>query len=128
MFDPDSVESIETRLRNLRSSISDLGYEVDSYKTKTAAALGVGVFLLLLAVGAAYDLVSGKGGVWLTIGVTRDSLVWISSGFGVIAIVLVAYAFIHVIRRDRGLDSRLEQMEQEYAELIELKDARAGHE
>src|SRR5438876_1092041 len=49
MPDPDNIKFLDTQLEEMRSDISDLGYQVDSYKTKTAAALGGGVFLLLLA-------------------------------------------------------------------------------
>ena len=41
MVDSDKVESLDAQLNDLRSGISDLGYQIDSYKTKTAAALGI---------------------------------------------------------------------------------------
>lgn len=123
MPDPDNVEPFDAQLKNLRSSISDLGHQVDSYKTKSAAALGGGVFLLLLAVGAAYDLVARKSGAWGTLGVARETLVWIACGLGGGAIVLLLFAFVRVRRRDSNLDARLDQLEQEYAELLDRRDA-----
>src|SRR5882762_2363431 len=116
MPDPDHVEPRDTQLEKLRSSINDLGHQVDSYKTKTAAALGGGVFLLLLAAGAAYDLVARKSASWLMLGETRT---WIAYGLGISAIILVFLALVRIRRRDINLDVRLDQMEQEYAEMLE---------
>ena len=123
MADPNNVESFDAQLKKLRSSISDLGHQLDSYKTKTAAALGGGVFLLLLAAGAAYDLIGRKSGAWLTLGVTRETLVWTASALGGGAIVLLLGAFVRIRRRDSNLDARLDQMERDYAELLERRDA-----
>ena len=126
MPDPDNVESLDAQLKYLRSSISDLGYQVDSSKTKTAAALGAGVFLLLLAAGAVYDLVAGKGSVWFMLGVTREALIWITVGFAAIATILLAFGFHRVRQSDVSAKARLEQMEQEYADVVERRDAAAG--
>ena len=123
MPDPDNVEFLDAQLKKMRSSISDLGYEVDSYKTRTAAALGGGVFLLLLAAGAAYDLVAGRVGVWLTLGATRETLVWITSGLGAGATILLVFGFRRVRRSEISTKARLEQMEQEYADLLERRDS-----
>lgn len=125
MLDSDNGESVDAQLRNLRSSISDLGCQVDSYKTKTAAALGAGVFLVFLAAGAAYDLVAGKGGVWLILGVTRETLLWIGSGLGVSATILLMLGFRRVRLSDTGVRAKLDLMEREYAELLERRDAGA---
>lgn len=125
MPDSDNVEFLDAQLKNLRSSISDLGYQVDSYKTKTAGALGAGVFLLFLAAGAAYDLVAGKGGVWLILGVTRESLVWIASGLGISATILLMLGFRRVRLSDTGVRAKLDLMEREYAELLERRNAGA---
>ena len=123
MDDSDRVESLDTQLKNLRTSISDLGYQVDSYKTKTAAALGSGVFMLFLGVLVAYDLVTGRGGVWLFLGITREALVWMASGLGVTAIVLLLVGFRRVRLADTGVRANLDSMEREYAELLERRDA-----
>lgn len=125
MPDSDNVESLDVQLKNLRSNISDLGYQVDSYKTKTAAALGAGVFMLFLAAGAAYDLVAGKVGVWLILGVTRETLVWIASGLAVGATILLMLGFRWVRLSDAGIRAKLDLMEREYAELLERRDAGA---
>jgi hypothetical protein len=125
MSDPDNVEALDAQLKKMHSSISDLGYQVDSYKTKTAAALGGGVFLLLLAAGAAYDLVAGRVGVWLMLGATRETLVWITSGLGAGATILLVFGFRRGRRSEISPKAKLEQMEQEYAELLERRDAGA---
>ena len=121
MSDPGTVEPRDAQLDKLRSSINDLGHEVDSYKSKTAAALGGGVFLLLLAVGAAYDLAVQKSASWLMLGVTRETLSWIAYGFGGLAILLVVLALVRIKRRDSNLDVRLDKLEQEYAEILERR-------
>src|SRR6266850_3866648 len=125
MPDPDHVEPRDAQLEKLRSSINDLGHQVDSYKTKTAAALGGGVFLLLLAAGAAYDLLVQKSASWLMLGVTRGTLAWIAYGLGSCAIILVLLALVRIRRRDITLDVRLDKMEQEYAEMLEHKNTRS---
>jgi hypothetical protein len=123
MSDPDTGNSIDAQLSNLRSGISDLGYEIDAYKTRTAAALGAGVFLLLLGAGAAYDLVTGKVGMWSRLGVTHDALIWITIGLGGSATLLLVVGFRRARRADVAVRARLEQMELEYAELLEHRDA-----
>ena len=125
MFDSDKVESLEAQLKHLRSSINDLGYQIDSYKTKTAAALGAGVFLSFLGALTAYDLFAGKGGVWLVLGIDRETLVWIATALGVMATVLLIVGFRRVRLTDTGIRARLESMEREYAELLERQDAGA---
>src|SRR5262249_16627590 len=76
------TQSQNDRIRDLGSDIRDLGHEIDSRKAGIAAAMGGGVFLLLLAVGAFYDLASGNTSIWNVIGASRDA-VWL------VAIVLV---------------------------------------
>ena len=119
----DDVETIDAQLKSLRSTISDLGYQVDTYKTKTAAALGAGVFLLLLAVGSAYDLILRGGGVWLMFGLNRATLIWITGGLGSGATILLLLGLRRLKRSDTGVRARLDQMEQQYAELVERKGA-----
>src|SRR5262245_57867454 len=67
------------RIRELRSDIRDLGYEIDSRKAAIAAAMGGGVFLLLLAAGAFYDLVSGNTSIWNIVGASRN-VIWLVAG------------------------------------------------
>jgi hypothetical protein len=125
MPESDKDESLNAQLQTLRSSISDLGYQVDSNKTKTAAALGAGVFSLLLALGAVYDLVTQKGGVWLILGVTRETLVWIASGLGASAAILLMLGFRLSRRADVGIRADLDLMERKYAELLERSNETA---
>lgn len=122
MSRPESAESIDAQLSNLRSSISDLAQQIDFYKTKTGAALGGGVFMLFLAAGAAYDLVAEKAAAWSMAGLTRQTLIAITIGLWVGAILLLTIGFVRVSRRDGSLDIKLDQMEQEYAELLDLKN------
>ncbi len=122
MPDSDNRESIDVQLRNLRSNISDLGYEVDSFKAKSAAALGLGVFLLLLSAGAAYDLISAKQLVWQMLGVSREALTWTTVVVGSAAVGLLVYGLFLMKGADSDARARLEQMEEEYAELVERQD------
>lgn len=126
MVDSDKVESLDTQLSNLRSGISDLGYQIDSYKTKTAAALGAGVFLLFLAALAVYDLAVGKGGVWLMVGITGEALTWLAIGLGITATILLMVGLRRVSQTDAETSARLESLEREYAELLERRDSGAG--
>jgi hypothetical protein len=121
MSRPESAESIDAQLTNLRASISDLAHQIDLYKMKTGAALGGGVFMLFLAAGAAYDLSAGKAAAWSMVGLTRQTLISIAIGLAVGSILLLAIGLVRVSRRDGNLDIKLDQMEQEYAELLELK-------
>ena len=113
-------DSVEARLAQLRSNISDLGHAIDLYKAKTGAALGAGVFFLLLAAGAAYDLIADKGKAWLALGIARDTLALIAVGLAVAALILLGITVVRVKRRDTGLDTQLDEMEREYADLLEL--------
>jgi hypothetical protein len=115
-------DSVEARLVQLRSNISDLGHAIDLYKAKTGAALGAGVFLLLLAAGAAYDLIADKGKAWLALGIARDTLALIAVGLAVAALIFLGIALVRMKRRDTGLDTQLDEMEREYADLLELTD------
>ena len=117
----ESAESIDAQLTKLRSSISDLAHQIDLYKTKTGAALGGGVFMLLLAAGASYDLIVGKSNAWSMIGMTHQTLISIATVLVVGAILLLAFGLLRAKRRDPSLDIKLDQMEQEYAELLDQK-------
>lgn len=112
----------DAELQSLRSQISDLGYQIDSYKAKKAAAFGLGVFLLMLAIGAVYDLVTGNSGVWMMLGVSRDSLNWIAAGLGVVSLTLLGIGAGLIVRRDKSLPARLDEMERNYAELLDARN------
>ena len=122
MPDFDRGNTVDAELQKLRSNISDLGYEIDSYKTKTAASLGGGVFLMLLAAGAGYDLLTRNGGIWLSVGLDHQQLVWLSGTFAVVALILLVIGFVRLRRRDYEAQSRLDQMARQYAELVERSD------
>jgi len=117
----ESAESIDAQLTTLRSSISDLAHQIDLYKAKTGASLGGGVFMLLLATGAAYDVIARKAAAWSMLGLTHQTLLSIAMVLGVGAILLLAIGLLRAKHRDASLDIKLDQMEQEYAELLELK-------
>jgi hypothetical protein len=113
----DGVASPDAELRNLRSEISDLGYQIDSHKTKTAGALAAGVFTFMLAAGALYDLAAGKSRVWSAIGIDPDALRWLGVGLGVVAIILLLAGLRLFLKRDQQLQAKLDRLEQTYAEL-----------
>src|SRR5690242_20734253 len=110
MPDFDRGKAVDAELQKLRSNISELGYQIDSYKTKTAASLGGGVFLMLLAAGAGYDLLTSNGGVWLSVGLDHQQLVLLSGTLAVVALVLLVTGFVRLRRRDDEAQSRLDQM------------------
>jgi hypothetical protein len=119
---PDELNSIDRQLIELRSQISDLGYEVDLYKAGVAASMGGGLFLLLLAAGAGYDVMKGKQGIWSPLGVTHDLLLFIAWGLGVAGTVLLIQGIIRQRRRDRARDARLAELEQQYSRLVDRKE------
>lgn len=122
MSHSDDLQSIDAQLDTLRLRISDLSRQIDANKTMTAAALAGGVFFLLLAGGAAYDLFVGKEGLWLARGVTPETLRWIARGLGAAGLLLLAIAIVRVKRHDKGLDARLDQLEHQYAALLDRRD------
>jgi hypothetical protein len=99
----------------LKSDIRTLGGEVDSYKAKTAGALGSAVFLLLLAAGGTYDLITHNNSIRSAIGVSYDVFEGIVIAVGVIGLALLLTGVVREIRRDRARELRLEQMEEELA-------------
>jgi hypothetical protein len=118
---PDESSSTEKRIIEVRAAISDLGFEIDAEKVGLAMAMGAGVFLILLAALAGYDLLTGKAGVWMAIGITRDMLSLIAYGAGGVAVALMAYAIVKRLRRDRSRDAELVELEQEYSRLLDHK-------
>jgi hypothetical protein len=117
---PDKADQ---RMMELRGRISDLGFEMDAEKTGAAGMMGLGVFLFLLAALAAYDLLTGKAGVWASIGITRDTLSWIAYGLGAAAVLLVVLALRQRGRRDRVREAELVELQEEYARLLEQKNS-----
>lgn len=118
---PDESSSTEKHIIEVRSAISDLGFEIDAEKAGLGLAMGAGVFLILLAALAGYDLMTGKAGVWIAIGITRDTLNLVVYGCGGVGVALIAYALIRRLRRDRKREAELNKLEQEYSRLLDDK-------
>ena len=120
---PARSDSIDKQLTHLRAQISDLGFELDSHKKSIAVSMGIGVFLLLLAAIAGYDLYNGKAGIWSPLGVSRDLLLFIAWGLGAVGVILLIQGFIQQQRRDRKPEARLAELEGEYSQLLERKES-----
>ena len=120
--EPVEARLIEERLNDLRERISDAGHALDVYRTKTAGALGGGVFLLLLALGAGYDILSNNDGVWFSFGVTREVLYRLAGGLGFASLCLFALAAWRNRMRDREGEARLSELEQELSRLLDRRD------
>jgi hypothetical protein len=123
----ERAESVDAQLASLRSDISDLAHEIDVNKTKTGAALGAGVFTLLLAAGAVYDVTEGKSAAWSMVGVTHQTLTLLAVALAIVGLVLLSIGLLRRRNRDTSLDIKLEQMEQEYAELLDTKKRSVQH-
>ena len=121
----DESDSTEKQIIQVRSRISDLGFELDAEKAGLGLAMGAGVFLILLAALAGYDLMTGQAGVWIAVGITRDTLNLVAYGCGGVGAALIAYALIRRLRRDRKRDAELAELEQEYSRLLDHKSARS---
>lgn len=109
----------------MRSRISEEGQAIDAYKATTAAFLGIGVFLGLLALGGCYEIFAGNTRLWLGLGITRTMLYWITGGLAVVSLALVAMASWRERRRDRSREAQLDKLEMELADLLDRKDALA---
>jgi hypothetical protein len=118
---------IEKQLTNLRSRISDLGDEIDRQKAKAAGAIGGGVFLLLLALLGAYDLMSGKGHLWSAVRATEAMLYWLTVALAAAGLILLVAGLILTRRRDRKREAQLEALEQEYARLLDSLDSKDSY-
>ena len=116
-------KQLESRAAELRVAISDLGHEIDSEKTKKAAALGIGVFFALLTIIAANDLVIGKAGLWLAVGITDSQLMLLAIAFGIITLFAFLYAARLEHRRDRTRETKLEEMMQELENIQAREEA-----
>ena len=103
----------------MKSRIEELGGRVDSYKARTAAAMGAGVFILLIAGGAVYDNFTKNRSVWGTLGVSRDGLSWVAGGLVLAGAGLLAMGALRARRRDTINNSKLAEFEKELAELPE---------
>lgn len=119
-------DASDTRSKELRSLISDEGQAIDSYKATTAAEMGLGVFLGLLALGGIYEIVVGNARLWLGLGITRAMLYWITGALALASLALFAAAARRERRRDRDREARLDELERELADLIESEDEKEG--
>ena len=115
------LSDVDRRMRELREQISDAGQQVDSYKARTAAALGGGVFLLLLAMGAWYEILAGTPSIWTAIGLTRTGFYFVAYVLAASSLGLFALAWIRERRRDLAREARLNELEEEFARLVERK-------
>lgn len=120
------TNTTDDRLKELRSRISDLGSEVDQDRAGIAASMGVGVFLLLLTAGAAYDLATGKAGVWAGIGISHDTLMFVAIIMGALALTLITRAILRKRRGQSPREKELDELERQYADLLEQKTALEG--
>jgi len=116
------VSDLDARLKELRTRISDAGQAVDEYKAGTGMAMGGGVFLGLLALGAGYDLIFGKAGIWLSIGLSRSMLTWLAYCFGGASVTLLLTGWLRQRSSARAREATLVDLELEFARLLERKE------
>jgi hypothetical protein len=119
---PDQPDELEKRLVEVRGRISDMGYEIDAGKAMAGYMMGGGVFLLLLGVLAAYDLLNGKAGIYQPLGITREMLKWIAWGCGGIGATAILQTLVRRPRH-RSREIELAGFEEEYARLKERQEA-----
>ena len=115
--------AIDQRLNQTRSRISDLGCEIDARKAAVARSMGGAVFLLMLAAGAAYDLVTHNAALSIALGVTRETLLRIALCCGLGGLALLVHAFVRSRFSDQSRDAELATLEHAYAELLDRKDS-----
>src|SRR5581483_979813 len=108
----------ERQLVELRGRISDMGYEIDSAKATSGMLMGGGVFLLLLALLAAYDLLNGKASIYAPLGVKRAMLQWIALGGGIAGAAAMVKAWLGR-GRSHAREAELAALSEEYARLKE---------
>jgi hypothetical protein len=116
---PASSGDLEKQMAELRGRISDIGYEIDAGKAMAGYMMGGGVFLLLLAGLAAYDLLNGRAGIYQPLGVTRDMLKWITWGCGGLGAAAILQTLLRRRLRDQSRETELAELEEEYARLKE---------
>lgn len=117
---PEAVEN-DQRLNETRSRISDLGHEIDARKAAVARSMGGAAFLLMIAGGATYDLVTHNSALSIALGVTGETLLRIALCCGLAGIALLAHAIVRSRFRDRSRDAELADLEEAYADLQERK-------
>ena len=120
--DDTRIQDLRRRGSLLKSQIEEIGAQVDSRKARTAAALGGSVFLLLMAAGAAYDIVNKKSSVWGAVGISREELHWLAGLFAAVGLLLLCVGVARTRRRDPSRDAKLAELELEMAELDDSSD------
>ena len=116
------VRDLDSLLNDLRVQIGDAGQAVDEYRAGTGAAMGGGVFLGLLALGAGYDLMFGKAGIWRAIGIGHSMLTWLTILFGAASVILLATGWLRQRSSGRARESKLAELELELARVLERKE------
>ena len=116
------VRDLDARLNELRTRIRDAGQEIDEYKATTGMAMGGGVFLGLLAAGAGYDLIFGKTGIWLGIGLSHSMLTWLACVFGGASVTMLLTGWLRQRSSARAREATLADLELEFARLLYRKE------
>ena len=117
-FTQPEIDISNQRIRELRSQIRDLAIEIDAHKANVARCAGGGVFLFALGALATYDLLTGNSGLWLSVGVTHDNLLWLAIGLGVGCLTAFAFALILDKKRDTISEKRMAELERELDQLL----------
>lgn len=121
--DAAELDSIEKRMNEIHALIKEMGGQADLYRAKTAGALGGGVFTAMLALGAAYDLATGNSSVQIGLGVSRSTFIVIAIALAIASIGLFALAAMRERNRDNGRAAQLDELEEEFARLLDRKNA-----
>ena len=109
----------EHQLRDLRAQISDEGHRIDRYNAGTAAALGAAAFLILLCLGATYDYVRQRTGLWASLGISHQMLGVAAWTFGGAGAALTLYGLMRQRKRQSEGETELQALEDELADLLE---------
>lgn len=109
------------RISALQSEISDLAAITDGYKARAALAAGAAVFLILLGVLGAYDLATGKAGIWLTVGFDEATVRRITLASGVMGLLMIVWVFLGK-KRQREMESKLSNLEHQLGEMLAAID------
>lgn len=112
-FTQSEIDISNQRIREVRSKLRDLAIEIDAHKANVARCAGGGVFLFALGALATYDLVTGNSGLWLSIGVTHDNLLWLAIGLGVGSLAAFIFAIILDKKHDTVSEKRMAELERE---------------
>jgi hypothetical protein len=112
---------MDERVRSLENDIRDLGEQIDSYRAATGGALGGAVFLLLLSACGLYDILSNNASIWSAVGLSPGGVYWLTLLLGAAGLFLLFIGISRTVRKDRSREDRLEEMQRELADLIELK-------